>query len=57
MKTKTEIEKPQEDKSQIQKELDVTKTIHDALLSVPPDRRGPIIHAVAILLRIYIPSL
>ena len=47
--------KPVEDKSQLQKELDSTKIVYDALLSVPPDRRGPIIRAVALLLNIYIP--
>lgn len=44
-----------EEKTQFQKEMEATKTIHDALLSVPPDRRGPIVQAIAILLRIYIP--
>lgn len=55
MKDKQQTPKPVEDKSKLQKELDTTKTIHDALLSVDEERRGPIIQAVAILLRIYIP--
>jgi len=55
MKTKAVPEVPKEDKTQIQKELGVTKIIHDALLSVPPDRRGPITQAVCILLKIWIP--
>lgn len=53
---KTPEQKPQEDKSQIQKELDATKIVYDALLSVPVERRGPIIRAVALLLNIYIPG-
>lgn len=47
--------KPPENKSQIQKELELTKVIHDALLELPPDRRAPILQAITILLQIYIP--
>jgi hypothetical protein len=55
MKEKQETPKPVENKSKLKMELAATKTIHDALLSVDEERRGPIIQAVAILLRIYIP--
>ena len=55
MKTQIPTPKTAEDKSKLQKELEATEKIHDALLSVDEERRGPIIQAVAILLRIYIP--
>jgi len=55
MKDKPQTAKEPENKSKLQKELEATKTIHDALLPVDEERRGPIIQAVAILLRIYIP--
>lgn len=54
MKTQSNPTTP-ENRTKLQQELAATKTIHDALLSVSPDRRGPIIQAIAILLQIYIP--
>lgn len=55
MKTTSPSTAKTEDKTTFQKEMDATKTIHDALLSVAPARRGPLIGAIAILLQIHIP--
>ena len=55
MKPTTPEKKP-EDKSVLQKELEAAATIHEALLTVAPERREPILKAVCVLLNIYTPS-
>lgn len=46
---------PKEDPVLLRRELEATRVIHEAMLSVPPKRRGAILQAVAILMNVYIP--
>lgn len=48
--------KIQEDAVILKRELDAVKVMHEALLAVAPDRRGPILRSVAILLQIHVPQ-